>query len=264
VGAAAALDFLGAAVSCAPVPLGSGFVRTDHGMLPVPAPATLLLLEGVPVEATEVETELTTPTGAAIVRAAASSFGRFPAMIPEHVGFGAGTRTLPTRPNLLRSVLGKPAAGKEGAETCAVLEANIDDMTGEVAAHAVERLLGEGALDSWIEAIQMKKGRPALKLSALVRREDVGRLGALLLRETSTIGLRFHFVGRIEMTRTMRTVETPYGPIRVKIAQGLQGARNAAPEFEDCKAAAARHGVPLKEVMAVAAGLAQELLSRGT
>ncbi|MDD5306167.1 MAG: nickel pincer cofactor biosynthesis protein LarC [Deltaproteobacteria bacterium] len=264
VGAAAALTFIGATVSCAPVPLGSGFVRTDHGMLPVPAPATLILLEGVPVEATEVEAELTTPTGAAIVRAAASSFGRFPSMIPERVGFGAGTRTFAGRPNLLRAVLGRPAAEKEGAETCAVLEANIDDMTGEIAAHAVERLFCEGALDAWIEPIQMKKGRPALKLSALVRRDDVGRLGALVLRETSTIGLRFHDVGRIEMTRTMRTVETPYGPIRVKVAEGPHGARNAAPEFEDCKAAAAKHDVPLKEVMAHATGLAQGLLAHSS
>jgi len=260
VGAAAALDHVRARVVSAPVPLGCGFVQTRHGTLPVPAPATLLILEGVPVTGTEVQAELTTPTGAALIKAAAAGFGAIPPMIPERVGFGAGTRELPGRPGLLRVVLGRPYEPASEEPACWVIEANIDDMTGEVAAQAVARLLEAGALDAWIEPIQMKKGRPALKLGLLGRRDDLERLGGLVLRETSTIGLRYHPVGRMEMRRAVREVTTPYGKIRVKLARGPGGSANAAPEFEDCLRASREHDVPLKQVMALAAGLAQGLL----
>jgi len=260
VGAAAALAHVGAKVVSAPVPLGRGFVKTQHGTLPVPAPATLLILEGVPTFGTEVEAELTTPTGAALIKTAASAFGAIPPITPRRVGFGAGARELKERPGLLRVVLGQPSERAAAVGSCWVLQANIDDMTGELAAQAVAQLLAAGALDAWIEPIQMKKGRPALKISLLCRRDDLDRLGAELLRQTPTIGLRYHQVGRMEMERELREVETPYGSIRVKLARGPLGSTNAAPEFEDCLRASREHGVPLKEVMALAAGLAQGLL----
>jgi hypothetical protein len=264
VGAAAGFDYLGAKVVCAPVPLGCGFVQTRHGVLPLPAPATLEILEGVPVEGTDVAAELTTPTGAAIVKAVAAAFGRIPPMLPERIGYGAGARCHEGRPGVLRAILGVPSeASAEDADTCAVIEANIDDMTGEIAGHAMERLLAAGALDAWIVPIHMKKGRPALTLAALVRCEDLERIGALVLTETPTIGLRHHRVGRMEMRRELCEVQTPFGSVRVKISRGPLGSANAAPEFEDCRRRAEESGVPLKRVMAAAAGLAEELLRDG-
>lgn len=262
VGAAAALCHLGAEVTCAPVPLGHGIIHTAHGALPVPAPATLLILEGVPVEGTEIAAELTTPTGAAIVKAAAQRFVRFPEMVPRQVGFGAGTRTHKTRPGLLRVVIGEahPWCLNGHGTACEVIEANIDDMTGEVASAAAAALHEAGALDVWFAPIQMKKGRPALKISVLCRREDLDRLVTRVFDSTSTIGLRHYPVGRFEMTRRIEEVDTPYGAVRVKICAGPGGSANAAPEFEDCAARAAEHRVPVKKVLAVAAGIAQSRL----
>ena len=263
VGAAAAFDHLGARVMCGPVPLGCGFVSTQHGVLPLPAPAVLELLAGVPVEGTEIRAELTTPTGAAIAKAVVERFGAIPAMIPERVGLGAGARSHETRPGVLRAILGAVSSAEPAGDgPYAVLEANLDDVTGEIAGHALERLLGAGALDAWIEPIQMKKGRPAIKLSALARREDLARLCGLVLSETTTLGVRHHAVGRVEMRREIREVETPYGAVRVKLAWGPSGSANAAPEFEDCRRAAEKAGVPVKRVVAAAAGLADALLAR--
>jgi pyridinium-3,5-bisthiocarboxylic acid mononucleotide nickel chelatase len=261
VGAAAAFDHLGAEIVCGPVPLGCGFVKTRHGALPLPAPATLEILAGVPVEGTDVAAELTTPTGAAIVKTVAARFGRLPPMAPLRVGLGAGARCHEERPGVLRAILGEPTREHPDDPTpCAVIEANIDDVTGEIAGHALQRILAEGALDAWIVPIHMKKGRPALSLGALVRCADIERIGALVLAETPTIGLRHYRVGRMEMRREIREVVTPYGAVRVKIARGPLGSANAAPEFEDCKLRAAEAGVPLKRVMAAAIGLAEALL----
>ena len=260
VGAAAAFAHFDARVTCTPVPLGHGMIRTAHGTIPVPAPATLFLLEGVPVEGTEIGAELTTPTGAAVIKSKAESFCRFPPMMPTQIGFGAGARSHETRPGLLRVVLGQPVDSRDKGQRCFVIEANIDDMTGEIAAAAATRLLEAGALDAWFEPIQMKKGRPALKLGILCKAQLLDTLAAKLFRETSTIGLRYYPVGRMEMVRSMHTVETPYGPIRVKVARGPEGSVNAAPEFEDCLAAADQHEVSVKQVMAVAAGQAQKLV----
>jgi hypothetical protein len=262
VGAAAAFDYFGARVTCSPVPLGQGMIKMAHGVLPIPAPATLFILTGVPVEGTEVKAELTTPTGAAVMKVAAESFGRYPAMVPSRIGFGAGARTHETRPGLLRVVLGQQVNEKEAGPypACYVVEANVDDVTGEIAAAAASQLLKEGALDAWFEPIQMKKGRPALKFGLLCAADDLERLAGKLFQETPTIGLRYYPVGRMEMARSMHTVETPFGPIAVKVARGPGGSVNAAPEFEDCRRAAAAHDVPVKQVMAVAAGLAQQLV----
>lgn len=263
VGAAAALHHLDARITASALPLGNGFVNTAHGSLPVPAPATLFILEGVPVTGTEVEAELTTPTGAAILKRTVDAFGRFPDMIPESVGFGAGARSHPTRPGLLRAVLGRPSAKRTetAGSTTLVVEANIDDMTGEVAAHVKNALFPAGALDVWFESIQMKKGRPALKIGVLCRESDLGLVADTLFRESSTIGLRYYPVGRIEMSRTIQSIDTPFGPIRIKVSTSDSGEKNAAPEFDDCLAAADKHQVPVKRVLATAMGLAQDLVS---
>jgi hypothetical protein len=141
-----------------------------------------------------------------------------------------------------------------------VIEANVDDVTGEIAAAAASQLLTEGALDAWFEPIQMKKGRPALKFGLLCASDDLERLAGKLFQETPTIGLRYYPVGRMEMSRSMHIVDTAYGPITIKVARGPGGSVNAAPEFEDCRRAAEAHGVPIKQVMAVASGLAQKLV----
>lgn len=264
VGAAAALDHFGATVTSTPVPLGSGMMKAAHGHLPIPAPATLFILEGVPVTGTEIEAELTTPTGAAIIKHAAVQFGRFPDMVVQKVGFGAGARSHETRPGLLRAVLGQstdPFALSSASGTY-VVEANIDDITGEIAAHTKHALFHAGALDVWFEPIQMKKSRPALKVSILCRHDTLATIADALFRESSTIGLRYYPVGRIELDRVMRTVSTPYGEIPVKVASNASGLKNIAPEFDACLAAAKAHGVPVKNVMAAAAGAAQALIDK--
>ena len=262
VGAAAALTYIGAQIEAAPVPLGRGFVKTQHGILPVPAPATLLILQGVPVEGTDIESELTTPTGAAIICATAKRFGPIPSMIPEFIGLGAGARSHKTRPGILRVVLGKPTTGYIAYDDgmCWVIEANIDDITGEIAASAAEKIMNSGALDVWIEPIQMKKSRPAIKISVLAAKNDLAQMSTALMRETTTIGLRYYGVGRMEMKRSIKTVSTQFGDIRVKISTGFDNCYNAAPEFEDCKKAAQKHSIPVKTVLAIATGLAQELI----
>lgn len=259
VGVAAGLDVLDAEVHCAHVPLGRGFVRCRHGTLPVPAPATLAVLEGVPVHGTEVPSELVTPTGAAIVRTQATVFGPLPSMRPRATGWGAGTRDHPELPGLLRLVLGEPLLAPH-AGGCVVLVANVDDMTAEVAAHALERALDAGALDAWVAPITMKKGRPALQVGVLARLRDRDRLAQVLLAETTTIGLRFHEVGRVELARRVVTVATPYGEIPVKVSEGGGVPANLSPEFEACRSAAREHGVPLKVVMAFATAAALKVV----
>jgi uncharacterized protein (TIGR00299 family) protein len=254
-GAAIALDHLGATVVCSPLPLGRGVIRTQHGMIPLPAPATLLCLRGVPTYDAQLSAELVTPTGACLVAAAATSFGGWPSMRPERVGIGAGTKDFPDRANLLRVVLGspEPAAGlgrKHGEHV--VIEANIDDLTAEVAAYALQRALDAGALDVWTTPIGMKKGRSAVTLSVLCRAADLDLQAKLLFAETSTLGLRHYSVDRIERPRRILQVATPYGSIALKIAGGEGLDEQVAPEYESCRAAAQAHGVPIRKVYAAA------------
>ncbi len=258
VGAAAGLDYFNATITASPLPLGTGTTETAHGILPVPAPATLFLLEGFPVYGPNIKAELTTPTGAAVIKASVGAFTSFPQMTVRRVGFGAGTRTHEKLPGLLRAVLGESEALAVENDTV-VIEANIDDMTGEMGGHLKRTLLEAAALDVWLTPIQMKKERPALKIGVLCRRMDLERLAAVLFRESSTIGLRFYGVGRIEMSRETRTVVTPYGAVRVKVSKGL-GVVNAAPEFDDCAAIAKKKNVPLKQVLASAHGAASQLI----
>jgi uncharacterized protein (TIGR00299 family) protein len=246
-GTAIALDWLGAGVASAPVPHGRGFVQARHGVLPIPAPAALEALRDAPTYGVDVPHELATPTGAAIVGALAESFGPLPPMQIEAIGWGAGTAELVDRPNLLRVVVGRALAPVAAA--LVVLEANVDDMSPEIAGWLVERLLGAGALDAWLAPIQMKKGRPGVMVGVLARTADRALVESVLLAESTTIGVRAHAVDRRELPRHIETVSTPYGQIPVKVAtDGL--AHNAAPEFEACRRAAEEHGVPLKDVYA--------------
>ena len=254
VGAAAALAYLGAELSCSPLPMGHGSVRCRHGILPLPAPATVACLRGVPTYSAGVEAELVTPTGAAIVASQAVRFERWPSLSPLAIGWGAGTRTLPDRLNALRAVLGEPVlqSSSDDVATHYVIEANLDDATGELVGHAIAKLLEAGALDAWATPITMKKGRPGLLLSALGTPTALAVLETVLLRETSSIGLRRHAVARTERPRELVEVKTEYGNLPVKIARGPYGPPQLKPEFDACARAAAQHGVPVRTVLAAA------------
>jgi pyridinium-3,5-bisthiocarboxylic acid mononucleotide nickel chelatase len=251
VASAACLVHLGARVVGSEVPIGRGSVRTAHGILPLPAPATLACLAGVPTIPTELDAELVTPTGAAILATVAMSFGRWPAMVPSRIGTGAGTRAFSDRPNVLRVVLGEPGPLAAPSELV-MLEANVDDMTGELSAHAIALLLSLGALDAFAAPVTMKKGRPGLVLSALCRPEQAELLSAALLRETTSLGVRRVAVSRVERPRRVVEVATRFGTIPLKVAEGPYGPPQVKPEFDACSRAAAEAGVPVREVIAEA------------
>jgi hypothetical protein len=245
--------------------MGRGFVRADHGRMPNPPPAVVEVLSGCPTYAVDLDVELVTPTGAAIVATLARDFVRWPTFRPMRVGYGAGQRELSDRPNLLRAVLGEQAASRghsheEGASHV-VLEANVDDMTGELAGHALAVMLEEGALDAWAAPITMKKGRPGLVLSVLASLEQSDRLGAALLRETTSIGLRRRAVSRIERPRRTTTVATRFGEVACKVSEGAYGGPLIKPEFDECAKLARAAGVPVREV--IAAAIAASAASNG-
>ncbi len=256
VATAAALDWLRPThVVARRVPLGSGSVSTAHGMLPVPAPATLELLRNVPVEAGGIENELTTPTGAAILAATACAYGPLPPLAVATVGWGAGDRELPDRPNLLRVVIGDAGAVSVDEEQLLVMEANLDDLSPELVAPLVAELLDAGARDAWLTPVVMKKGRPGFVLSALARPEQRTVVESLLFRESSTIGIRTFPVSRVALERRQVSVETIYGPLDLKVAfrPGVPDETlNVAPEFESCHRTATALKVPLKRVYAEA------------
>lgn len=254
VGAAAALAWLAPArVTCRPVPLGHGFVGAAHGRFPVPSPAALeILREGdAPTEDGGAEFELTTPTGAAIAVASAGAFGPPPSGRPVAVGYGAGDRDPPDRPNVLRAIAYE-AGSAATAETLLAIEANLDDMNPELTEPLCEALFAAGARDVWVEPITMKKGRPALKLGALCDEARRDAVADAILRESTTIGLRFWPVARRVLERQDVIVPTPYGDVEVKLARDGGRVVNAAPEYESCRAAARRSGAPVKEVYAAA------------
>lgn len=237
-------------VICSPVTLGSGTVKTRHGMMPVPSPATALLLMGVPVLQGTERQELATPTGAALVSYFARSFGSLPLLKLEGVGYGAGTRE--TRgPNLLRMVLGeRRVAGSDAPpggelDEQALIETNIDDSTPEQLAFLVERLLVADAADAWMTPVTMKKGRAAVVLSAVCPPDLVERLLDIVFSESSTFGVRVHMVQRHCLKRRMETADTRYGPVQVKIGSWRGRDVTVSPEYEDCRRAAAEHGVPI-------------------
>jgi pyridinium-3,5-bisthiocarboxylic acid mononucleotide nickel chelatase len=253
---------------CSPLNVGGGTVKCAHGTLPVPAPATLTLLQGAPVYSSGPQVELVTPTGAAIVKVLVTRFAALPAIKVEKAGYGAGTREFADHPNLLRITVGESASvdhtsevagelvgASSGAlaEKIMVLEANLDDLSPQVLAYAMERLLTEGALDVFSVPVQMKKGRAGAVLTVLAKMEDAGRLTKTIFAETTTLGVRRREEYRQTLTRRWETVNTTWGPVRIKIANMNGTISNYAPEFEDCRALAEAHRVPLKQVMQEAA-----------
>lgn len=247
VGAALGFHLLGVdAVYCSPINVGGGTVKADHGVMPVPTPATARLLEGKPIYSRGPQVELTTPTGAAIAAAMAKGFGTVPAMNVLNSGFGAGDKDFQEQANLLRVLIGESTRASEST-TVSVLEANIDDATPQVLAYTLDRLMAAGALDASLESIQMKKGRPGSLLRVIAKPEDQERLADLVFAETTTLGLRIYTAERRVLERELVEVQTPWGNVRVKITP-----RGAAPEYEDCRRIAEEKGVPLKDVMAAA------------
>jgi uncharacterized protein (TIGR00299 family) protein len=257
VGAAVGLEWFGVErVYASPLPLGSGLVRSQHGVIPVPAPATAELLRGFPVRVGDGTGELVTPTGAAILAALAQPGEPLPPLRVSAVGYGAGTRTQPDRPNLLRLMLGERAAATQTDELVEIA-ASIDDANPELYAHALEAALTAGARDAWLVSAQMKKQRPGVVLHALAEAAARDAVASAILRETTAIGLRFHPVQRLVLPRRQIVVETPYGPVQVKLAQAPDGTLNVAPEHDDCRRVARERGVALKLVYqaAIAAAL---------
>jgi pyridinium-3,5-bisthiocarboxylic acid mononucleotide nickel chelatase len=236
---------------CSALNVGGGTVQCAHGTLPVPAPATLKLLQDAPVYSSGPQVELVTPTGAAIVKTLAARFASFPAMRIEKAGYGAGSRDFPDYPNVLRLTIGEAATTTAGAsrETITVLEASLDDLNPQVFAYAMEQLLAAGALDVFSLPVQMKKGRPGALLTVLARPEDADRLAKLVFAETTTLGVRRREEQRQTLARRWESVSTAWGPVRIKIASMNGTVSNYAPEYEDCRALAEKHRVPLKTVM---------------
>jgi len=265
VGASAAIAWLAprSIGSSAPV-IGTGTVRTAHGVLPVPAPATAALLQGIAVRS-EGKGELTTPTGAAILAAIVDQFGAPPPMQLRAVGYGAGTRELDDRPNVLRVLLGAPvgAALAPAADEVLLLEANIDDMSGQLLAALFDSLFAAGVLDAWATPIIMKKGRPAQQVSALVEPTRAPQVERAFFLNSTTLGIRKRLVERATLARSIVPVATPYGPVRLKVA-GLDGeVIGAEPEFEDVRRRARATGVPVRRVWAAAAAMAPQLATLG-
>ena len=244
-----------ARVHSSPPQLGRGTVRSEHGILPVPAPATAFLLQGIPVEIGEVAAELTTPTGAALLATLVEDWGAPPPFRLERVGTGAGARDLAEQPNVLRVLIGEaeamPGPGVSGVprrRRVAVLETALDDENPQFVGALVPRLLAAGALDAMVVPSVMKKGRPGMWLVVIAAPEQAGVLARMLLVETSSLGVRVRHEERFELERRVEEVETPFGRVALKIAALPGGGERAVPEFESVRAAAERAGRPLREV----------------
>lgn len=248
VGACYGLDLLGIErIYMSDVNVGSGTVKCDHGLMPVPAPATAILLTGHPTYASGPTVELTTPTGAAFAAALCESFGHMPAMKVSHIGFGAGTKDFPGHSNMLRVMVGA-ASGATEAATVTVIEANIDDTTPQILGYTMDRLFEEGALDVALQPLQMKKNRQGTLLRVIAKPEDQEKLAQLILAETTSLGVRMYSAQRRVLERTMLAVTTPYGEVRMKVSE--EG--SASPEYDDCQKLARERRVPLKDVIAAA------------
>ncbi len=247
VGACVALDFLHIdEIGCSPINVGSGTVMTEHGVLPIPAPATANLLAGKPIYARGPAMELTTPTGAALATTLATSFGVMPAMRISSIGHGAGDRDFKESPNVLRVLIGERTGAPEST-VVSVIEANIDDSSPQVLGYTLERLMEAGALDASLSPLQMKKNRPGSLLRVIASPRDQEMLAQLIFAETSTLGLRIYSAERRIEERRIVEVETQYGKVRIKVSGS-----HFAPEYEDCRAIAASTGTPLREVLTAA------------
>ena len=267
IAAVTGLDYLGIEkVYASPIATGTGTVVTAHGVLPVPAPATLEILSGIPIYGTQIRAELATPTGAAILAHYATFVAEMPVMRPEKTGYGAGTRDLEI-PNVLRVIVGEVSAesaeGFAGNEAAVLIETNIDDISAEFISYTMERLLAQGALDVWLTPIQMKKNRPGVMLSALVAVSLQQAAIDTILSETGTLGVRVSKHTRVVAERELLEVETAFGGVSVKIGRHNGRVTSIAPEFDDCRAAAQAHTVPLKEIFAAAMEAARNQIDDG-
>jgi uncharacterized protein (TIGR00299 family) protein len=257
VGSCAGLESLGVTrVECSPLPLGPGRVASDHGDLPLPAPGTAELLAGAPVYGVNERFELVTPTGAAIVTGLAAAFGSLPAMRVLGVGHGAGDDRATRLPNVLRVWLGETDGPLDFDSVC-VLESHIDDLNPEIYGYLIDRLTAAGALDVALMPIQMKKGRPGTALRVIAREADREALARTIFAESSTLGVRVTRAERMLLERRVESVDTPYGPIPIKIAGEPGGAPRFHPEYEACRRVAESLGIPLREVQEAALGAAR-------
>ena len=263
VGASIAVELLGVdEIHASPPRLGSGFVETAHGRFPIPAPGTLELLKGIPVQPSNEAFELVTPTGAALLAEFCTRFGPLPAMSIKKIGYGAGTRDLEKTPNVLRAVLGEASAAAstaEEADAVAVIETNIDDMNPQLFGDVMERLLVAGALDVFLTQVQMKKNRPGTLLTVLCERNAVDSLAELVLTHTTSFGVRVYEAQRRKLAREIVKVKTRFGEIEVKVGRLRGKIVSRSPEFEACKQAAARFNVSVKEVYREATRVAEEI-----
>lgn len=250
VAACAGIHALGPLRIEAAVPVeGTGWVKCAHGRFPLPAPATLEILSGVPLRQVAEETEFITPTGAALLVEFCERYGPVGGMRIERTGYGLGTRETPPRPNVLRAILGQ-TGDPESAETDEIsqIETNLDDITPEIAAAAMQKLFQAGALDVFFTPVQMKKNRPGFVMTALCHPEKTDDLARILLTETSSFGVRIHTARRYKLRREFRDVETPYGPVRIKLGFLGEDLVQASPEFESCRAVAESAGVSVRDV----------------
>jgi uncharacterized protein (TIGR00299 family) protein len=227
------------------IPLGRGLSRSGHGRLPLPGPATLELIKGLPVQWIDLDGETVTPTGAAIVTALGASFGDQPRMAIEKIGYGAGQKVFPDRPNLFRLILGENEASWKQEEML-VMETNIDDMNPEFYDYVLDRLFAAGARDVFLSAIQMKKNRPGTLLRVIAEPSQREKLARILFRETSTIGVRYYPVNRMILKRSSKKVKTRFGTVKVKIIEEPEGTKRATPEYEDLRQIAQAKKIPLK------------------
>ncbi len=248
-GALLALDFLEVShIYASPIPLGSGFITGAHGQIPLPAPATLGLLKGVPVRQTEIKAELITPTGAALLAELVDDFSPPPEMKVNALGYGAGTRDLPI-PNLLRVMIGETEeTGDQIREQLILLESNLDDMNPEIYPYIMESLFDAGALDVCLVSVQMKKNRPGTQIQILSEVEKAKEMREILFKETSTLGIRQRLIDRYSLPRIIHEVSTSLGMIRIKVAGEGTKNQKASPEFEDCQKIARENNIPIQQV----------------
>jgi uncharacterized protein (TIGR00299 family) protein len=263
VGSLVGLSRLGIeAVYVSKIHVGTGFVECRHGTLPVPAPATLDLLKGIPVYSKGIESELSTPTGVAILKHVAKGFGSMPEMTVEEIGYGAGSRELEI-PNLLRVCIGETCGDKYASDEALLVETNIDDMNPEFFGYISDQLLAQGALDVFMTPIYMKKNRPATLLSVLAGRDRLDEILSTVFSETTTLGVRIHSLDRKKLERETVSVTTHMGDVRVKVGRIGGEVKTIAPEYEDCREIAARREIPLKDVYEAARVACREALLRG-
>jgi len=248
IGTIFGIEFLSiTSISSSSLPLGSGFTKTGHGTIPIPAPATIALLKGVPVYDSGLRHEMVTPTGAALVKGLAGAFGSMPSMVVDSVGYGVGSRDLPDRPNLFRIILGEEQSEKQ-VETVVILEANLDDTSPEWSGFLMDRLFEAGALDVVFFPIQMKKNRPGIQIQVIGRSERMDNLMDIIFRESTTLGIRFRHSQRKVLPRSQISIDSPWGNMEVKKVIQPDGSSFLLPEYEACRKIAEENSLPLKDI----------------